>query len=100
MSLRETIRIIRESERLRWQHLRRLGRARFILIAGVLRVGLPVFLLGIFISSSPKLPRSVGDVLAGALVCSIGGFTVGWNLWKRSGETPKDHAESAYHPLV
>jgi hypothetical protein len=69
----------------KWEVTREKGKARFILVTGVLAWGLPMFLVMTFLfGRRPDGARSLGMILVSAIIWAFGGALFGWVTWTLS----------------
>jgi hypothetical protein len=87
MSFSEMRQTIRQSEQARWQYLRRLGQAKYILWYGVLRFGLLMLLMCEFLlPGKPLHSLDTPLVLFFACFAFAAGALSGWFDWRHSEE--------------
>lgn len=79
----------------RWESIRSKGKARFILLTGVLAWGLPMFLLMTFVVSRKSWrERTTEEIAATAVLWTLGGAGFGWWVWRSSEKKYWNYIES------
>jgi hypothetical protein len=69
----------------KWEATRRKGKAKFILVSGILSWGLPMFVVMTFVvNRQPDKPDSPTLILTSAVIWALGGALFGWVIWNMS----------------
>ncbi len=66
----------------KWEITRQKGKAKFILLNGVLAWGLPMFIvMTFFLNRRPDQMLSLTTVFVSAIIWALGGALFGWMAW-------------------
>jgi hypothetical protein len=69
----------------KWEVTRQQGKAKYILLTGVLSWGLPMFVVMTFVVNRRRDETlSTGMIVFSAIMWAVGGALFGWSMWSIS----------------